>query len=305
MIKSYRDFLLEDAASDLTQKFDAYTSKLKSLTGIDLGAKKPEENAGGSGDSDDDDDQPSQPSQTNQASAVTGEVKSNFSGSKKEMIDLVIKYLNKYQITNPLVQKAILSTIGKESGFETFKETSYRGTSSARIKEVFGNRLKGMSNSEIDQLKQDDSKFFDKIYGGEYGRKNLGNTAPGDGSKYIGRGFNQLTGKSNYEKYNQLLKKNGVNADIVSNPDLLNTNKDVAAEVNALYFLMGLINPIIQRKYGNSDPNDFKDFNTALKAAVNVNAGAGSDITKGFVKQSYDKAIAASNQFSVDNTQTA
>jgi putative chitinase len=299
MIKSYRDFLLEDAASDLTQKFDAYTSKLKSLTGIDLGAKKPEENEEGS-----EEGSTTQTNQDNQGSEEKGEVKTNFSGTKKEMVDLVIKYLNKYQITNPLIQKAILSTIGKESGFETFKETSYRGTSASRIKEVFGNRLKGMSNSEIDQLKQDDSKFFDKIYGGEYGRKNLGNTIPGDGSKYIGRGFNQLTGKSNYEKYNQLLKKNGVNADIVSNPNLLNTNKDVAAEVNALYFLMGLLNPIIQRKYGNSDPNDFKDFNTALKAAVNVNAGAGSDITKGFVKQSYDKAVAASNQFDI-NTKTA
>jgi putative chitinase len=294
MIKNYRDFLLEDSSSELTQKFDAYTSKLKNLTGIDLGASKPSDASKGDSEATPDSKGPAEGS----------EIKSNFSGTKKEMVDLIIKYLNKYQITNPFIQKAILSTVGKESGFEHFQETSYKGTSAARIKEVFGKRLSGMSNSDIDKLKQDDTAFFDKIYGGEFGRKNLGNTAPGDGSKYIGRGFNQLTGKSNYEKYNQLLKKNGVNADIVSNPSLLNTNKEVAAEVNALYFLMGLLNPIIQRKYGNSEPNDFKDFNTALKTAVNINAGAGSDITKGFVKQSYDKAVAASNQFNID-TQTA
>lgn len=284
MIKNYRDFLLEDNTSDLTQKFDEYTSKIKSLTGIDLTGKKSSDNS-----SDFDDD---------------SEIKSNFTGTKKEMIDLIIKYLEKYNITNPIIQKAILSTIGKESGFENFKETSYKGTSVGRIKEVFGNRLSGMSDSEINQLKKDDSAFFNKIYGGEYGRKNLGNTDPGDGFKYIGRGFNQLTGKSNYQKYNELLRKNGINANIVSNPNLLNTNKYIAAEVNALYFLMGLLNPIIQRKYGNSDPNDFQDFNTALKTAVNINAGVGSDINKGFVKQSYDKALAASNQFNIDTKTT-
>lgn len=284
MIKNYRDFLLEDNTSDLSQKFDEYTSKIKSLTGIDLTGKKSSDNS-----SDFDDD---------------SEIKSNFTGTKKEMIDLIIKYLEKYNITNPIIQKAILSTIGKESGFENFKETSYKGTSVGRIKEVFGNRLSGMSDSEINQLKKDDSAFFNKIYGGEYGRKNLGNTDPGDGFKYIGRGFNQLTGKSNYQKYNELLRKNGINANIVSNPNLLNTNKYIAAEVNALYFLMGLLNPIIQRKYGNSDPNDFQDFNTALKTAVNINAGVGSDINKGFVKQSYDKALAASNQFNIDTKTT-
>lgn len=284
MIKNYRDFLLEDNTSDLSQKFDEYTSKIKSLTGIDLTGKKSSDNS-----SDFDDD---------------SEIKSNFTGTKKEMIDLIIKYLEKYNITNPIIQKAILSTIGKESGFENFKETSYKGTSVGRIKEVFGNRLSGMSDSEINQLKKDDSAFFNKIYGGEYGRKNLGNTDPGDGFKYIGRGFNQLTGKSNYQKYNELLRKNGINANIVSNPNLLNTNKYIAAEVNALYFLMGLLNPTIQRKYGNSDPNDFQDFNTALKTAVNINAGVGSDINKGFVKQSYDKALAASNQFNIDTKTT-
>jgi predicted chitinase len=303
MIKSYKDFLLEDAAADLTKQFDAYTSKLKSLTGIDLGAKKPEENEEGS--EGEGTPQSPQASQANPGSTESGEVKSSFSGSKKEMVDLVIKYLNKYQITNPIVQKAILSTIGKESGFEKFKETTYKGTSPARIREVFGKRFSGMSDEEINKVKQDDDAFWEKVYGGEWGRKNLGNTQPGDGAKYVGRGFNGITGRGNYQKYNELLKKNGVNADIIANPTLLNTNKEVAAEVNALFFLMGLLNPTIQRKYGNKGPNDFKDFDTALKAVVNVNAGPGADITKGFFRETYSKAVAASNQFKIDDTKTA
>lgn len=301
MIKSYRDFLLEDSAEELNRTFDEYQNKLSDLLGAGFG-----QNASPSSDDDDDDNDfdnddfdDDDVSVNTTGSGVSGEVKSSFSGTKKELVDLVIKYLNKYKITNPQIQKAILSTIGKESGFEKFKEISYKGTSASRIREVFPKTLAGMSNSEIDKLKQDDTKFFDKVYGSKNG-----NTSPGDGSKYIGRGFNQLTGRSNYKFYSDLLRKYGSKADILSNPDLLNTDKEVAAEVNALYFLNGLNNPKIKRKYGNSDQNAFRDFNTALKAAVNVNAGPGTDIMKGFAKQSYDAALAASNQFDID-TQTA
>ena len=79
---------------------------------------------------------------------------------------------------------------------------------------------------------------------------------------------------------------------------------EIAAEANALYFLQGLTNPIIVKKYGNKDPNDFRDFTTALKAAVNANAGAGADISRGFAKVSYDAAVAASNKYNFDTTST-
>lgn len=45
--------------------------------------------------------------------------------------------------------------------------------------------------------------------------RRMGNTSPGDGIKYCGRGFVQLTWKSNYAKMGRLL---GV--DLVGNPDL-------------------------------------------------------------------------------------
>ncbi|MDB5099743.1 MAG: hypothetical protein JWM80_4164 [Cyanobacteria bacterium RYN_339] len=67
--------------------------------------------------------------------------------------------------------------------------------------------------------------------GQEYeGRSDLGNTQPGDGVRYKGRGFIQLTGRANYESYG---KKLGI--DLVNNPDLA-LRPDVAAKVLAEYF---------------------------------------------------------------------
>ena len=55
------------------------------------------------------------------------------------------------------------------------------------------------------------------------GRKDLGNTVTGDGKKYRGRGYIQLTGRANYTTYNKSLLARGIKDDVVSNPDLVAT----------------------------------------------------------------------------------
>jgi len=61
--------------------------------------------------------------------------------------------------------------------------------------------------------------------------KTDGNSAPGDGWKYRGRGFLQITGKSAYKSLGDYLK-----VDLVSNPDLLNT-AEIAAKSIPWFFL--------------------------------------------------------------------
>lgn len=50
--------------------------------------------------------------------------------------------------------------------------------------------------------------------------RELGNLNPGDGAKYPGRGYVQLTGKDNYRKATKVLRDMGYDVDLVANPDL-------------------------------------------------------------------------------------
>lgn len=226
-------------------------------------------------------------------SPVQGNVEiQGLSGTQKKNAEVVVAALNKYGIVNPLTQKAILSVIGKESGFVPQDEISYANTSNDRIRMIFGKRVSDLTDDELTTLKKNETAFWDKVYGGRYG-----NDKKGDGSKYRGRGFNGLTFKANYKKYGSLLKENGVNVDIVANPDRVN-DIDIAAEVNALYFLNGLTNKASKRKFGNDDPNDFTSFDKALGAAVNANAGWGKDILGG---RDHRKAQAYAAKFDIED----
>jgi predicted chitinase len=59
--------------------------------------------------------------------------------------------------------------------------------------------------------------FFEEIASGAAyeGRRDLGNTQPGDGKRFKGRGPIQLTGRSNYRRYGDLLK-----LPLESNPEM-------------------------------------------------------------------------------------
>ncbi|HEY9898914.1 MAG TPA: LysM peptidoglycan-binding domain-containing protein [Pantanalinema sp.] len=62
------------------------------------------------------------------------------------------------------------------------------------------------------------------------GRSDLGNTEPGDGPRFKGRGFIQLTGRANYREYGEKL---GI--DLEHNPDLA-LDPSVSAKILVQYF---------------------------------------------------------------------
>lgn len=168
-----------------------------------------------------------------------------YKGEAKSNIDLIINKLKSRGITNPLVQGAILAVIGKESGFIPQNEKGYCDTPDSRIISIFGRR-----GRKCKSKKCNDSEFFDCVYGKDSGAT-LGNTQPGDGYKFRGRGFNQITGRSNYRNYGY-----------ETNPDSLN-DPDGAAEA-AVNFLA---------KEGSSLNNKFKTADEAVEFFTTRNAG--------------------------------
>ena len=175
-----------------------------------------------------------------------------LSSEQRSNVELLIKIMEDNGITNPYTQVGILSVIGKESGFVPKSEDTYCGSDEDRIIEVFKSR-----GRKCKSLKCDDEKFFECVYGVDSGAS-LGNTQPGDGYKYRGRGFNQITGRSNYKKYGY-----------ESNPEDLN-NPEGAADA-AIKFLTK----------GGSLP-DFKSKKGATDHFVNVNAGGSADWDESF-----------------------
>jgi len=119
----------------------------------------------------------------------------------------------------------MLAQIEGESGFQMVAEQSYKNTSVADIRRIFGG-VPEYSDAQIEELKKDDKTFFDAMYGNY-----MGNAAD-EGYKYRGRGFIQITGKDNYKKIGDIIGE-----DLVGNPDLLN-DPGIAAKATMAYFKM-------------------------------------------------------------------
>jgi len=200
------------------------------------------------------------------AALSSKKIKSNYTGEKAKNIDLLIEEMNNQGVTNKYAIIGILSTIGKESGFIPQNEIGYGETPNKNIRKIFGSRVKDLSDTELDKLKANTPAFFDKIYGmtatDDLGW-NTGNDQPGDGYKYRGRGFNQITFKANYKKYGD-----SIGMDLVSNPDQLNDVK-TAAKAAVTFIINGL-------KRAGVDPNSFTSRRTAIRDCVKVNAGGSS-----------------------------
>jgi len=61
--------------------------------------------------------------------------------------------------------------------------------------------------------------------------RNVGNTQPGDGPKFIGRGLLHLTGRENYQKYGDKMQK-----DIVNHPKKVATDFSIAVQTACIFW---------------------------------------------------------------------
>ncbi len=131
--------------------------------------------------------------------------------------DLLRAEMDRQGVTDNALRAGLAALIGGESGFKPHSETPYRNTDNDRIRGIFRTAFAGKSDAFIDQMKADDERFFNYVYGPNGAGHGLGNTLPDDGFRYRGRGGIQLTGRANYAKLGDL-----VGLDLVGNPDLVN-----------------------------------------------------------------------------------
>ena len=159
----------------------------------------------------------------------------------------------KFGLTSPYAVAALLGIAGGECRWKLVEEGF--NYSADRLLQVFPSVFKGDKALAQKYAGNPNNSLPEFLYGYQTAKgKGLGNTQEGDGAKYIGRGYIQLTGRSNYKKYGQL-----AGVDLLSNPGLLNTSS-VAAEVSVKYMLDRC----------KADPNSAGYFEAAC-AAVGYN----------------------------------
>jgi putative chitinase len=118
----------------------------------------------------------------------------------------------KFKINTPLRLAHFLAQCGHESGgFRAVKENLNYGAKGllGLFKKYFPNEAK----AKLYERKPE--KIANLIYGGRMGN---GPEASGEGYKFCGRGYIQLTGKQNYTAFGK-----SINVDICANPELVAT----------------------------------------------------------------------------------
>lgn len=208
--------------------------------------------------------------------------------STAQTATLLMGALAKLGITNTYVQAGIVGKVGDESGYVPKSELSYRNTPNDRLRIIFESRLAKYTEAELTVLKTNDLVFFDTVYGGLYG-----NTQTGDGFKYRGRGFNQITFKDAYQKYGQM-----IGVDLVNNPDALNEVATAAAACAAYFadtFAIAKANGSLFKTLGIHDLSEIKDFALGAKAAIQANAGFGTNTNTVFFQNVYARVMSNIN----------
>jgi putative chitinase len=133
------------------------------------------------------------------------------------VIAQIAETAKKFNITNNLRLAHFLAQCAHESG--AFKFVSENLNYSAQgLQNTFGKYFPG--NLEESYAKNPE-KIASRVYADRMGN---GNEASKDGWKFRGRGYIQLTGKSNYVKFTQFIGE-----DCVANPDLVATKYPLAS----------------------------------------------------------------------------
>lgn len=124
----------------------------------------------------------------------------------------VFAIVEKFNITNHLRLSHFLSQCAHESGNFKFLIENLNYSADGLLK-IFPKYFKDKATADAYARKPE--KIGSRVYANRMGN---GDEASGDGFKFRGRGYIQLTGKDNYKQFGAF-----VGEDLVANPDLVAT----------------------------------------------------------------------------------
>lgn len=154
--------------------------------------------------------------------------------------------LGRHQVNTPLRLAHFFAQIEHESGLKPVSENL--NYSADRLMVVFG---KYFTPELAKFYHRKPEMIANRVYADRMGN---GNERSGDGWKYRGRGFIQITGKYNYQKLSE-----DTEIDYVNEPDLLLNEAD--SMVSALWY------------WSKRNLNDYADQNNIYKITRAINGG--------------------------------
>lgn len=183
-------------------------------------------------------------------------------GAAQAGIDALLAACGKYGLTTNEQKASLLAIVGGECGWVP-RDESAQYSDPRRLCQIFPTTFKGKLNLAEQYCnwekggKGSKADFFNFVYDPANNGRQLGNSQPGDGGKYYGRGFIQLTGRANYELYARLSGH-----PIDQQPDLL-LDPTISAEIACLY---------LQDRVKNVVPTAHPQYFYAAKKAVGNNS---------------------------------
>lgn len=169
-------------------------------------------------------------------------------GINQKQVDAIVVTLNKYSINTPLRIQHFLAQLFHESGNLKFvvENLNY---STQGLNKTFKKYFPTVASTT--GYARNPAKIAAKVYASRMGN---GDEASGDGWKYRGRGYIQLTGKANYQSLTTDL---GI--DFISKPELLETIEYAALSAGWFWNKNGL--------------NAFADKDDILSITKRINGG--------------------------------